>query len=245
MKQIICMKWGSLYSASYVNKLYDAVKRNTEGEVRFVCLTDNPCGVKDGVETLPCPEIGLLEPFCNQGWRKLNLFSPSEELFGLNGSWLYLDLDVVVTGDLNRFFEYEKESSFVVMQNWTQRGKGIGNTSVYRFAVGENEHLLKNLIQSSGSILNNYRNSQTYISRNVNKLEFWPDHWCVLFKTHCIPKWPMRFVMKPSLPPDASVVAFPGVPNPCDAVKGHWPCKWYKKIYKYIKPASWISRYWY
>jgi hypothetical protein len=40
------------------------------------------------------------------------------------------------------------------------------------------------------------------------------------------------------------VVAFPGNPNPPDAAAGIWPAKWYKKFYKHIRPARWVSEHW-
>ncbi|HER34264.1 MAG: hypothetical protein JXJ30_00410 [Halothiobacillaceae bacterium] len=174
----------------------------------------------------------------------MNLYAPSERLFGLEGDWLYLDLDVVVTGSLDPFFEYHPEEDFIVMQNWTQPGSGIGNTSCYRFRVGSHAYLLDDLIEQQDEILSRYRNSQTYISRSIHRIDFWPDDWCVLFKTHCVPPLPQRFWKEPALPERAHVVAFPGVPNPHQAVRGEWPAPWYKKSYKFIRPASWIEQYW-
>ena len=57
------------------------------------------------------------------------------------GEWLYLDMDVVVTGSLDPFFEYERDEPFIVMQNWTQPEKGIGNTSCRRFRIGNDSYL--------------------------------------------------------------------------------------------------------
>ncbi|MBP0047196.1 hypothetical protein H9C73_00485 [Marinobacterium sp. AK62] len=245
MKNFICMKWGSLYGPEYVNRLYAMVRKNASGPIRFVCLTDNAAGVRNEVECYGCPEIPLPEPQCRLGWRKLTLYRESEHLFGLEGDWLYLDLDVVVSGSLDPFFEYMPEKTFVVMQNWTQPGKGIGNTSVYRFRVGADAYLFDHLIENQAEIFKQYRNSQTYISRTVKELNFWPDDWCVLFKTHCVPPWPARFWQEPLLPQGAKVVAFPGDPNPHDAVQGRWPVKKsYKKLYKVIRPARWIRDIW-
>lgn len=241
-KQVICMKWGDLYGADYVNTLYAMVRRHTSGELRFVCLTDDADGVDPAIECHPCPSVDIPAPFNNLGWRKVSLFAA--ELFGLQGDWLYLDLDVVVTASLDGFFSWEPQRPFIVMQNWTQPGKGIGNTSVYRFRVGASTHLLTDLLADSEAILARYRNEQTYVSRNVGELVFWPDAWCVLFKTHCVPAWPQRFWQAPVLPPDAHVVAFPGVPNPHQAVRGEWPCRGYKKLYKFIRPATWIADHW-
>lgn len=244
-KQVICMKWGTLYGPEYVNRLYAMVRKQTSGDLRFVCLTDDREGLRNEVECYDCPTIDLPEPQCRQGWRKLTLYRSSEHLFGLDGTWLYLDLDVVINGSLDPFFEYQPDKNFIVMQNWTQPGKGIGNTSVYRFKVGSDAYLYDNLLKDQVEILSQFRNSQTYISKNVKEIVFWPDSWCVLFKTHCVPPWPARFWQEPILPADARVVAFPGDPNPHDAVEGHWPVKKaYKKLYKYIRPARWIQRIW-
>ena len=37
---ILCFKWGSLYPASYVNRLYRGVSRFLSFPFRFVCVTD-------------------------------------------------------------------------------------------------------------------------------------------------------------------------------------------------------------
>lgn len=245
MKQVICMKWGTLYGAEYANRLYSMVRKNITGDLRFVCLTDNPEGICKEVECHDCPEVEILEPYNRFGWRKLSLFATSDNLFNLTGEWLYLDLDVVITKSLDTFFTYEPEKPFIVMQNWTQPGMRIGNTSVYRFRVGADAYLLENLLNKHESILNEYPNSQTYISQNVKELTFWPDDWCALFKVQCVPPWPQRFWKSPYLPPRAHVIAFPGVPNPHQAKRGEWPVKkTWKKLYKHIRPTPWINEYW-
>ena len=244
-KQVICMKWGTLYDSSYVNHLYNMVRANTTGELRFVCLTDDTHGINEHVECHPCPTIDLPAEKKNKGWRKLTTFSESNDLFGFTEDWLFLDLDVVISGDMDPFFDYEPEKSFIVMKNWTQPNKMIGNTSCYRFRVGSHTYLLENLIQSPEKYLSNYRISQQYVSRCISDLNFWPDEWCVLFKVQCIPAWPSRFWKEPIIPDGARVIAFPGVPNPHQALIGEWPVKKpYKAIYKHIKPTSWIGDIW-
>ncbi|MBT9567508.1 MAG: hypothetical protein IV085_04345 [Thiobacillus sp.] len=242
MKQVVCMKWGTLYPADYVNKLYGMVRRNVSGPLRFVCMTDDSSGVRDEVECLPCPEVDLPRPYNNTGWRKLVLWK--KELPGMQGDWLFLDLDAIVMDSLDVFFEFEPEVSFVVMHNWTQPGKGIGNTSVFRFRVGAHPYIFDRLEPEFEAIHDDYRIEQTYISRTVGEMAFWPDAWCVLFKTHCVPPMPVRWWKPPVVPHGARVVAFPGVPNPHEAVLGLWPAKWYKKFYKHIRPALWIHDYW-
>ena len=238
------MKWGTLYGADYVNTLYAMVRRHISGPFRFVCLTDNRDGIDPAVECHECPLVDIPEPYRMRGWRKVSLFATSDRLFGLDGSWLYLDLDVVVTGPLDDFFTFQPEKGFVVMQNWTQPGQGIGNTSVYRFRVGADCYLLDDLLEWQDEIFPTFRNSQTYLSKSIKEINFWPDEWCVLFKSHCVPGWPQRLWKAPELPASARVVAFPGVPNPHQALRGEWPAKGWKKIYKNIRPTPWIEKFW-
>jgi hypothetical protein len=243
--QILCMKWGPLYSAEYVNKLYGMVKRNISSPFRFVCLTDNSEDIDSEVECYPCPEIELPEQVRNKGWRKLTTYAPSTYLYDLKGVWLFLDLDVVITGSLDPFFSYEPNKDFVVMRNWSQPKKNIGNTSVYRFHIGKLTYILDQLLENQTELLKTYSNSQTYISRTVKEIVYWPDSWCILFKVQCIPAWPQRFWKAPVLPQHTRVVAFPGNPNPHEAEVGNWPVKRkIKRLYKYIRPTNWIREYW-
>ena len=245
LPQILCMKWGTLYDADYVNKLHAMVSRHITGPFRFVCLTDQPAGLHAEIETFPCPEINLPEHARNKGWRKLTTYAPSTYLYDLKGVWLFLDLDVVITGSLDPFFSYEPNKDFVVMRNWSQPKKNIANTSVYRFHIGKLTYILDQLLENQTELLKTYSNSQTYISRTVKEIVYWPDSWCILFKIQCIPSWPQRFWRAPFLPKHTRIVAFPGNPNPHEAKAGNWPFKRkITRLYKYIRPANWISDYW-
>jgi len=57
-KQIVCVKWGTLYGPEYVNRLYTMVKRNITGPFRLVCLTDDREGIRPEVECFDLPELG-------------------------------------------------------------------------------------------------------------------------------------------------------------------------------------------
>jgi hypothetical protein len=243
MKQIICMNWGTAYGADYVNRLYSMTARNLSGPFRFVCLTDSTQGIRREVECHPCPEINLPLPQRRRGWRKITLWAPTVE--GLApGDALFIDLDVVITASLDEFFTYRPDQSFLVIRNWTQPDKRIGNTSVYRFRVGSHPYLLSSLVENQRSILPRYHNSQTYISENIQQMEFWPEDWCRSFKVHCVPRGLKRYFVEPALPAGTRIVAFPGTPNPPDAAVGRWPAPWYKRIYKQFRPATWVQQHW-
>ncbi len=40
-KYIFCMKWGTLYGAEYVNRLYAMVNKNLTYDFKMVCFTDD------------------------------------------------------------------------------------------------------------------------------------------------------------------------------------------------------------
>ena len=88
VKQILCMKWGTLYGPDYVNRLYAMVARNGTGPFRFICLTDDSDGIRDEVACYPCPEIAVPETHRNKPWRKVSLWA--SELFDLSGEILFL-----------------------------------------------------------------------------------------------------------------------------------------------------------
>lgn len=240
MKQILCMKWGDRYSADYVNRLYAMVHRHTTPPFRFICLTDDPAGIRDEVETLPCPTVPLEGRAAQVGWRKLTVWQP--ELYDLQGDILFLDLDVVIVDNIDELFTFGED--FCVMRNWTQPHEPIGNTSVFRFTVGAHPEVWHNFLENADEIMRRDINEQMYLSRAIKTLTFFPDTWCRLFKVHCVPPFPQRWFVPPYLPEGAKIIAFPGVPNPPDAAAGRWPTPWYKKFYKHIRPATWVDENW-
>ncbi|GLK75822.1 hypothetical protein GCM10008171_10760 [Methylopila jiangsuensis] len=238
----ICIRWGALYGSEYVNTLYGMIARNTRRPMRLVCYTDDPAGVRPEVECHPLPPIDLPPTHMWKPWRKVSLWAKSLE--GLTDRALFIDLDVVITGDMDGFFDYAPEADFVVAENWTQKGKDIGNTSVYRFDVGSHVEIYDRLMRDPAAVVNAYPNSQTYISRMIGPKTYWPAPWCVSFKHTLMPRWPLNFVKPVELPADARVVCFTGQPNPDDARDGRWPARGLKKLYKHVRPTPWIAEHW-
>ncbi|MDP1708723.1 MAG: hypothetical protein Q8L89_06630 [Gammaproteobacteria bacterium] len=242
MKQIICLKWGDKYPADYVNKLYGMVSRNLSGDFRFVCLTDDRHGIRPEVEIKAMPAFDLPESLRRHPFRRMFIFQ--ERLEDIKGDVLHLDLDLVVTGSLDGFFDYKPDLNFVVAENWTQPGQGIGNMSVFRFRVGALTKVWERFRPDPMEMMRLYRNSQTFVCRTLGQVEFFPSEWCISFKHSIVPRWPLNFVQTPRLPENARIVVFTGKPDPHEAVVGVWPAKWYKRLYKHIRPAVWINDYW-
>ena len=243
MNQFVCMNWGTAYGPDYVNRLYAMIARNTQHPFRLICYTDSKIGIRSEVECFDCPEVDIPSPKRDRGWRKISLWANT--LPGLTGTVLFLDLDIVITGGLDDFFAYRPDADFCVIRNWTHPNRMIGNTSAYRFTVGSHPEILDRFIGDYRSTLVNYPNSQTYVSSCLaNSIEFWPPDWCRSFKRHCVPRGISRWFRQPVLPPGTRLVAFPGCPNPHEALDGKWPAPWYKRVYKHIRPAGWIQQHW-
>lgn len=242
MQTIICMKWGTRYGPEFVNRLWRAIQRNSSRETRLVCFTDDDTHVDPQVICYPIPDINLPENVIETPWRKLAVWQfPLEDL---RGDVLFLDLDLVITGNLDDLFDYEP-GRYCVIENWTQLGQGNGNTSCFRFPVGKYAHIFDRVHKNPQSVLSQYRIEQLYISREIDDMVFWPKDWCVSFKHSLLPKWPLNFFKAPPLPADTRMVAFTGKPDQDEALRGEWPVKkWYKRTYKYVKPTPWIHEHW-
>lgn len=242
MQTIICIKWGTRYGADYVNRLYSMVQRNTLNETRFVCFTDDAKDVHPKVEIKPLPFINIPKEVSSTPWRKLSLWQ--DPLEDLSGDVLFLDLDLVITGNLDEFFSYEP-GRYAVIHNWTQPNLQIGNTSAFRFRVGKHPHIFDQFNRDPQAILDRYRIEQQYISDQIPDQVFWPKEWCLSFKHNLMPPWPRNFFQVPELPDDARLIAFTGKPDPEDAVIGKWPVKnFIKKTYKHVLPTPWIAEHW-
>jgi hypothetical protein len=232
------MKWGKKFSAKYVNRLYGMVSRNTSIKFRFVCFTENGNGIRPEVEIQSLPELDLPTSQPERGWRKLTVFA--KNFGGLQGTTLFLDLDVVIVGNLDEFFTYP--GVFIIAHDKKSSKKIEGNSSVFRFEIGQFTQILDYFKQNSDIVKNEVRHEQAYLSREIHKLgklNYWPDEWVPSFKYRCCPSWVKSWFEAPSIPRGAKIILFHGLPNPPEAIIGK-SGKWYR----HIKPSPWIKEHW-
>jgi len=235
---IICMKWGDKFSSEYVNRLYAMVSSNTNIKYRFVCFTENSNGIRSEVEIQELPELKLPSGSPERGWRKLTVFK--KNFGGLSGPTLFLDLDIVIVGNLDAFFSQPGE--FLIAHDKKNSKKKEGNSSVFRFEIGKFTQILDYFEKNYEPIKNEVRHEQAFLSREINKfgkLEFWPDEWVPSFKYKCCPSWIRSWFVAPSIPIGAKIILFHGLPNPPEAIVGR-SGKWYR----HIQPSPWIKDYW-
>lgn len=239
MVNVICMKWGTAYGPEYVNILRAMVKRHLSLPHRFVCFTDDRAGIRDDVECFDMPHVPLPEAKKNRPWRKVGTFAAG--VGNLEGPTLFLDLDLVIVDAIDPFFEHP--GRFCIIHNWTTPGRGIGNSSVYRFDPAEFTFVYEAFCRDPEGTIRTHGNSQTFVSRTVAEtlggLDWWPEAWCRSFKRHCLPGGLLNWIVRPKLPADARIVVFHGHPNPPDAARGVWP-QWHK----HARAAPWILDHW-
>lgn len=238
---ILCMKWGTKYGPEYVNRLYAMVRRHLRGDFRFVCLTDRTEGIRSEVECFPIPSLELPAGSPERGWTKLTTFSTElVESYGLKGTALFLDLDVVIVGDITQFFYVPGE--FLIIHDWKRPWRITGNSSVYRFELGRHPEVLVKFRAEFDAIRQKFRNEQAYLSDEMQAkglLRYWDEAWCASYKYHCIPRWPTNYWRAPFIPKDARILIFHGVMNPPDALAGRSNGNW-----RHAKPAPWIADHW-
>ena len=128
MNNFVCVCYGDKYAVEYVQKLCNMVTRNTNHLINFYVFTDHVKMNKmvDGgrLYVKQFPEHDL------QGWwNKMQLFHPDVQL---PGNTLYMDLDVVITDNIDCFYDYEPGIDFIGMNDFNPC-TGLWNSSIMRF----------------------------------------------------------------------------------------------------------------
>lgn len=239
-KKIICMKWGNKYPADFVNRLYNMVKRNMSYDFDMICLTDDTKGINPKVQCYPIPEIPVNKNLPERMWKKLTTFKT--DLYGLQGEALFLDLDVLIVDSLDPFFD--AKGDFFIIQDYLKKWRGNGNSSVYRWTLGQFGYVYDYFLQNTQQSISHHHNEQEYLTWAINhhnhhQLQFWPNQWCPSYKYDCVSRIPFAFWKKPKLPKGSKIVIFHGEINPNKAITGGFG-KWYR----YVQPAPWVANYW-
>lgn len=92
-----CLIHDTLYDWTYVERLYNGLKRNLTPEVRLHVYTERSRVVPPHMIHHPLDEwIGIRGPK-KSWWYKIQLFNPRQHL----GPLMYFDLDTVITGNID------------------------------------------------------------------------------------------------------------------------------------------------
>ena len=166
-------------------------------------------------------------------------------------------------GNLDELFDYPQGNEVYAINDWAhRRGKKanqVAQASCYSWVVGTlgfikqyYERHAEEVIRTFGTATQQYMSAM--IMQKYEKINFWPDDWFKSFRFHCLPHPLLRYFAEPKLPDikGLKMVAFHGEPGIAEALRGVWstnpksdkyPRGW-KKLYKHLRPATWIADYW-
>lgn len=105
---VMCVKWGTKYSAEFVNKLYSMVKRNLNADFDFYCYTDDPSGVQNSINCIP------ITSDLEKWWPKIDLLGRFNE----SGTNILFDLDIVIINPLDKLLAYNPTKLSVLSTAW-------------------------------------------------------------------------------------------------------------------------------
>ena len=181
MYNFACVCYGNKYDVEYVQKLYNMVTRNTTHLINFYVFTDH-------VKMQKMVEGGRLyvkqfpEHDLDGWWNKMQLFHPDVQL---PGTTLYMDLDVVITHNIDDFFTYKPEAKFVGMNDFNPITKQW-NSSIMRFDQSHwHDKLWRRFSKDKSNLLRRFPGDQNLISDFIKKepgCESFPDSWTQSYK---------------------------------------------------------------
>ncbi len=216
---VVCLKYGTKYPAEYVNKLYSMVSRYLTIDHEFYCITDDRNELNAKIKII---DLKLDPEITNGWWYKLEVFNPE---FPLHGTILFLDLDLVIFGDMNKFFDYNK-GSFCIIEKFMAHNKAGVNSSCFRFESGSQVQLYETFSQHKRRKMQIYAGDQDLIGFEASGLKHWPKNWCLSYKLHMVGNDPYNTEAQPKTYPESSIAVFHGLPNPHQVenawCKEHW-----------------------
>jgi len=228
-RYVLCIKHGKKYSSEYVNILHRMVKRNITLDYQMVCLTDDPRGIDPEVVTYSLPkDLG-------GWWVKPYMYSKD---LPIQGTILYMDLDVVLSGNIDKLFTYHP-GKWCVIRDFTRamRPKWAKyNSSVVRFQTGQLDHVWTDFKDDFRNIMKRMHGDQDWLYERDNSAILWPDSWIQSWKweirkdRHLAPglKGGRKLKTIENVTPNVEccICVFHGDPNPhnCDDpwVKENW-----------------------
>lgn len=221
---VLCLKHGKKYSSNYVNRLNNMVKRHCTLPFTFVCLTEDTTGLDQDIYTIPLPKNVA------GWWCKPYMFTKD---LSIKGTILYMDLDVVISGNIDKLFTYQP-NAWCTIRDFTRAmrpGWPKYNSSIVRFKTGQLDFLWENFKTNQKEIQRAHFGDQDYLYAETRKTPavLYPDSWVQSWKWEVRKsrefapggvKGRRKFLQVENVKPriECCVCVFHGDPNPelCD-----------------------------
>lgn len=214
---VLCVKFGNKYSRDYVERLRNMVSRHLTIPYEFVCLTDDKHPI-DGVRSIVIPNAGYTKGW----WHKVHMFDPS---LPLNGRILYMDLDVIVCGNIDNLFTYHS-NDFLGIRDFNRKFHTTFNSlnsSVMCWNAGEKSYIFDQFISNIVGAQRMHGDQDWIWHVAKHDIKFWPDEWIQSYKWEIRDKNEVAYnqgvrtfktIRNPSIPKSCNIVVFHGDPKP-------------------------------
>ncbi len=242
MQTVVCMRWGDRFPVDYVNRLYRGVMRNVARPTRFVAspttrAASTPASSPATIPPIKLPATGL----GGSPWRKLALWSPAHRPDRR---------PAVPRPRRRRRRRASTPSSTTNPASSPSSAIPARGTPAIPRSCGSPPAAAPHLVerfearpagQSGGSIPTSRSISA---ASPVCRWYSGPKDWAPSFKAMMLPRFPLNHFQNVTLPEGARVVVFTGHPRPHEALRGEWPARGWKKIYKRVRPVAWLDAHW-
>lgn len=216
--------WGQKFGREYVDRLAEGVRRHLPRPYKFIVITEDAKarGLRHTTWEIPEEDRYLLSVkgcFC-----RLRLFDPewqAEHGIKPGDRIVSLDLDLIVTGPLERLFN--RQAPFLILQGVNTSNPGKFNGSLWMLSAGYRADIWSEFSLDAARALPHFEfpDDQAFLEAKLPDAGAWTDKDGVFaFQKR---NWPKG----DALPSNAKVVAFPGWRDPSKFthlswVRDHW-----------------------
>ena len=232
MKSFVCVCTGNKYGTKYVDILYNMVSRHAH-DFKFFVITDALKDWRSEINQI------VVDPVFPTWWNKIHMFRDD---IGLEGTVLFMDLDVVIFRNIDHFWDFEGDA-FVIIQDFNRcriPNYRVRNSSVMKFVAGQEVRIWNKFVEDPQKIYRRFRGDQDYMTAEYQDGPIWPREWIMSYKWEIglEPQEKKRspndlYVKQPytdrkhGLPDECSIAVFHGKPNPAEIqhdplVKDNW-----------------------
>ena len=232
MKEIVVVCAGEKFNPNlHVRQIYENLHRYCT-DFRLTVFADQDIPLP-GVRTIPLPDWNLHGPR-QLWWYKINIFGPHT----WTGPVLYMDLDTVIIGNIDKFWDYETDK-FCICQDFNRqfiKNYPISNSSIMRFNANKYQDIYNKFVENPQKHIRQYRGDQDYITAYFKERDdsaWWPKEWAMSYKWEIQHggcrvggldvKYPDDYYQpdhKHIVPDECSIVVFHGKPDPYDTTFG-------------------------
>lgn len=217
---ILCVRFGNKYPILYVEKLRNMIQRNITVPYKLVCLTDDPTPIQ-GVELIVQQNAGYVKGW----WHKVHMFDPS---LPLNGRILYMDLDVVICGNIDKLTQIGG-NVFMGIRDFNRkfhRDWKYLNSSVMSWMHGSQSHIYNVFMSNPQAAMRMHGDQDWTWKCAKDKIKFWPEPWIQSYKWEIRDRSELQVLQgmrqftsvktDVSVPKECCICVFHGDPNPAN-----------------------------